>query len=143
MANFYKSLYPNEPVNIENQNTLLNTIVRFVPENFKSLLEEPLSADECHKALTNMKPDKSTWSDGLPAEFYNFCLDEIGEALVEILNFCYNRSLLSESMRFAIISLLYKKGDYNELNSSKIGDQSPYLILITKLARKPLQIDCN
>ena len=64
-----------------------------------------------------MKPDKSPGSDRLPAEFYNFCLDEIGEALVEILNFCYNRSLLSESMRLAIISLLYKKGNIELLKN--------------------------
>ena len=109
IANCYESLYSPEPVNIENQNTLLNMIDRFVPENFKSLLEEPLSADKCHKALTVMQPYKSPGSDGLPAEFYNFFWDEMSEALVEILNFCFNRGLLTESMRFAIISLSRKR----------------------------------
>ena len=84
----------------------MNTIDLFVPENFKLLHEEPLSADECHKALTNMKSSKSPGSDGLPAEFYNFFWDEIGKTLVEVLNFCSNRGLLTESMRLAIISLL-------------------------------------
>ena len=117
IANFYESLYSPEPVYNEKQNVLLNTIESFVPENFKLLLEEPLSADECHKALTNMKSDKSPGSDGLPAEFYNFFWDEIGEALVEVLNFCFTIGLLTESMRSAIISLLYKKGDIELLKN--------------------------
>ena len=95
----------------------MNTIDRFVPENFKVSLSEPLSADECHKALTNMKSDKSPGSDGLPAEFYNFFWDEIGDTLVEVRNFCFNRGLLTESMRLAIISLLYKKGDIELLKN--------------------------
>ena len=110
IANFYESLYSSEPIDNEKQNVLLNTIDRFVPENFKLLLEEPLSAEEFHKALTNMKSDKSPGSERLPAEFYNFFWDEIGKALVDVLYFCFNRGLLTESMHLAIISLLYKKG---------------------------------
>ena len=117
IANFYESLYSPEPIDNEKQDSLLNTIDRFVPENFKVSLEEPLSADKCHKALTNMKSDKSPGSDGLPAEFYNFFWDEIGDTLVEVLNFCFNRGLLTESMRLAIISLLYKKGDIELLKN--------------------------
>ena len=117
IANFYESLYSPEPIDHEKQDSLLNTIDRFVPENLKVLLEEPLSADECHKALTNMKSDISPGSDGLPAEFYNFFWDEIGKALVDALNFCFNRGLLTESMRLAIISLLYKKGDVELLKN--------------------------
>ena len=117
IANFYESLYSPEPIDNEKQDSLLNTIESFVPENFKLLLEEPLSADECHKALTHMKSDKSPGSDGLPAEFYNFFWDEIGEAIVEVLNFCFNRGLLTESTRLAIISLLYKKGDIELLKN--------------------------
>ena len=64
-----------------------------------------------------MKSDKSPGSDGLPAEFYNFFWDEIGEALVEVLNFCFTKGLLTESMRLAIISLLYKKGDIELLKN--------------------------
>ena len=95
----------------------MNTIDQFVPENFKLLLEEPLSASECHKALTNMKSDKLPGSDGLPAELYCFFWDELGSALVDVLNFCFNRGLLTESMRLAIISLLYKKGDIDLLKN--------------------------
>ena len=117
IANFYESLYSPEHIDNEKQNALLNTIDRFVPENFKLVLDEPLSADECHKAHINMKSDKSPGSDGLPAEFYNFFWDEIGKALVDVLNFCFNSGLLTESMRLAIISLLYKKGDIELLKN--------------------------
>ena len=117
IANFYESLYSPEHIDNEKQNALLNTIDRFVPENFKLVLDEPLSADKCHKAHINMKSDKSPGSDGLPAEFYNFFWDEIGKALVDVLNFCFNSGLLTESMRLAIISLLYKKGDIELLKN--------------------------
>ena len=72
IANFYESLYSPEPAEMKKQKTVLNTINQFVPENFKLLLEEPLSASEYHKALTNMKSDKLPGSDGLPAELYCF-----------------------------------------------------------------------
>ena len=49
IANFYESLYSPEPIDNKKQNVLLNTIDRFVPEKFKLLLDEPLSADECHR----------------------------------------------------------------------------------------------
>ena len=64
-----------------------------------------------------MKSDKSPGSDGLPAEFYNFFWDEICDTLLEVINFCFNRGLLTESMRLAIISLLYKKGDIELLKN--------------------------
>ena len=37
--------------------------------------------------------------------------------LIEILNFCFNKGLLTESMLLAIISLLYKKGDIELLKN--------------------------
>ena len=117
IAEFYQSLYSNECTDPLNESLLLNSIDKFVPDELKSLLDEPLSKDECLIALKDMKPDKSPGSDGLPAEFYTFFWDIIGEHLVEVFKFCYSRGLLTESMRLAILSLLYKKGDVELLKN--------------------------
>ena len=77
----------------ENKKETVPLIQKEIEELDLSSINGALSADECHKALTNMKSDKSLGSDGLPAEFYNHLWDEIGEALVEVLNFCFNKGL--------------------------------------------------
>eukprot|EP00112_Aurelia_sp_Birch-Aquarium-sp1_P012597 Seg265.3 transcript_id=Seg265.3/GoldUCD/mRNA.D3Y31 product="Transposon TX1 putative 149 kDa protein" protein_id=Seg265.3/GoldUCD/D3Y31 len=111
IATFYESLYTAENTDPVKQSILLETIDKSVPDSRKNDLEEPLSPDECKAALDLMKQDKSPGSDGLPAEFYKFFWDTIGEDLVEVLNFCFSKGLLTESMRLAILSLIYKKND--------------------------------
>ena len=111
IATFYETLYTVEDTDSVKQSALLNTIDKFVPDSRKNDLEENLSSEECKAALDRMKRDKSPGSDGLPAEFYKFFWDTIGEDLVEVLNFCFNKGLLTESMRLAILSLIYKKND--------------------------------
>ncbi len=58
-----------------------------------------------------MKPRKSPGSDGLPSEFYTCFWNILGSDLVEVLNQSSHPLKFSESMRLAIISLMFKKGD--------------------------------
>ena len=47
----------------------------------------------------------------MPAEFYKCFWNIIGDDLVEVLNSCYRKGVLTESMRLAILSLIHKKND--------------------------------
>lgn len=111
IADFYESLYTAEDTDSVKQSQLIASIDKYVPDGMKDDLEGLLTSSECKAALDHMKPDKSPGSDGLPAEFYRFFWETIGDDLVEVLNFCFNKGLLTESMRLAILSLIYKKND--------------------------------
>ncbi len=51
----------------------------------------------------------------MPSEFYKCFWDILGKDLVDVLNYSFHSGLLSESMRLALISLIFKKGDKLEL----------------------------
>ena len=111
IASFYQKLYSEEVTDFDNEAILLASIEKTLPDVVSQGLEESLTSEECLAALNLMKPDKSPGSDGFPAEFYKSFWQVIGDDLVEMLNFCFARGLLSESMRIAILSLIHKKND--------------------------------
>ena len=115
IANFYEDLYTFEPTNATAQETLLNTIHRRLLEEVRAGLEGPLTLEECYKAMSIMERRKSQGSDGLLVEFYLLFWEITGSDLVDVLNNSYEVSTLPMSMRQAMITLAYKKGDKNLL----------------------------
>ena len=77
--------------------------------------EGALTIDECKAALNTFKSNKSPGCDGLPVEFYVEFWPEIGNELVECLNFGLSRGTLSLSQCRGVITLLEKKGKDNTL----------------------------
>ena len=70
IADFYEDLYTFEPMNAKAQETLLNTINRYLPEEVSAGLEGPLTLDECYWTMAGIERRKSPGSDGIPVEFY-------------------------------------------------------------------------
>ena len=66
---------------------------------------------ECLAALKSMSKGKTPGSDGLPAEFYLTFWDILKEDFVEIVNNCFVEGIMPESLRSALITLLFKKDD--------------------------------
>ncbi len=83
----------------------------FLTDNERDSLERELDTDTCFRALSSMKKFKTPSSDGLLAEFYQCFWRTIGRDLVDVLNYSLHNGPLSESMRLALITLLFKKGD--------------------------------
>ena len=108
---FYQHLYTDDLTDGPSESFLLSSIDKALPDALSLNLEKSLAVEECLVALNLMKPDKSPGSDGLPAEFYKCFWNIIGNDLAEVLNFCFSKGLLSESMRLAILSLIHKKND--------------------------------
>ena len=117
MAEFYEDLYTFEPTNANAQETLLNVIHRCLPEEVRASLEGPLTLRECYQAMVTMEKRKSLGSDGLPVEFYLLFWEIIGNDLVDVLNHSCEVSTLPTSMRQAMITLAYKKGDKKQLSN--------------------------
>ena len=110
-VSFYSTLFSACPTNFDVQNRLLDNLSSPLPPPQAHLCEGHLTLDEVHKALLGMAKRKSPGSDGLPAEFYLAFWDTLGSDLVEVLNASFDSGLLPFSLRGALISLIFKKGD--------------------------------
>ena len=75
-----------------------------------TLLEEPITIDECSSVLKTLSLNKSPGNDGLPVEFYNTFWDDIGHILMESYTYSLENGSLTTSQRQAVISLIEKKG---------------------------------
>ena len=67
--------------------------------------------DEVSLALEGMALEKSPGSDGLPVEFYRTFWHILGADLVDVLNNAFSVGTLPPSLRSALISAIFKKGD--------------------------------
>ncbi|KAK3518261.1 hypothetical protein QTP70_035198, partial [Hemibagrus guttatus] len=64
-----------------------------------------------------MPGGKAPGIDGLPVEFYKFFWKELGEDLLEVLKESCRESCLPLSSRRAVITLLPKKGDLQDIQN--------------------------
>ena len=113
IAEFYTKLYTEEPTDAQAQQKLLDGIHQHLPTEVGSALDVDL--EECHEAFTKMPTQKSSGTDGLPAEFYVLFWDTLGYDFVDVLNFGNSQNLLAKSMRSAILTLTFKgKDDANK-----------------------------
>ena len=111
--NFYKNLYSSEKQHIDKDletKFLKNpTLPKLTKENSISC-EGKLTTSECFKALKSFGKCKSPGNDGLTAEFYLFFWTHLGEIMVKSFNTSYEKCLLTNSQRQAVITLLEKPG---------------------------------
>ena len=116
-ATFYEELYANEPIDMDCQEHLLSSIDMCLSDVERESLEGALDNESCFAALSAMKKFKTPGLDGLPAEFYQCFWSKLGDDLVDVLNYSLFNGLFPESMRLALISLLFKKGDRLDLKN--------------------------
>ena len=109
---FYKKIYSSK---IDAQEIERNKLF-FGESTTKSLdpqdrekCEGLLTKMECLQALKTMESNKTTGSDGLPAEFYKFFWADVSEYLVNSLNHAYGSGQLSVTQRRGIIKLYRKR----------------------------------
>ena len=109
---FYEKLYTKR-----SENTKIDEYLESVmPENIltdeeSNKCEGLITFSECELAIAEMKLNKSPGNDGITVEFYKTFWNHIKELLVNSFNETYEKNELSESQKIGTISLLYKKGD--------------------------------
>jgi hypothetical protein len=108
---FYKELYSKVPTDKVAQDRLLNLLDRKLTDEQRDSCDGQLTVGECLMAVKSMAYGKTPGSDGLPKEFYLSFWDLLKEDFVEMANYCFSVELMPESMRQALISLLFKKED--------------------------------
>ena len=88
-----------------------------VTERSTAELERPLGEQELHAALQGMEGGTAPGIDGLPVEFYKTFWSELGPDLLAVLNESLEDGLLPLSCRRAVITLLPKKGDLQDIRN--------------------------
>ena len=119
---FYENLYSSK-LNANQENGLEEFVqstenLPTLSEEKQQLCEGNITLQECFDCLKLFKNNKSPGCDGLSIEFYKMFWREIGQKLVETLNYSKKYGKLSLSQRRAVITLLHKKGkdEYNIKN---------------------------
>jgi exonuclease III len=96
------------------QRKLLDSIVRFVTEVDRAILNAPVTASDLASAIRHMKASSAPGMDGLTAGFYQVAPDVFGECLSIVFNDRLQRGVLLPSQRKSAVVLLHKKGSRAE-----------------------------
>ena len=114
---YYKGLYKSTGSDEEMSAQFLNSIDKCVSEDTKCALNQDVTIDELTRALKSMRNNKSPGPDGIITEFYKIYWKDLGKHLSEIFRVGFETENLPYSQYLAIIILIYKKGDRNDIKN--------------------------
>jgi len=117
VSEFYRDLYKDQPVSNISQHIILGATNKSISMKAKRDCEAPVTLRDISSALKSFAPAKSPGSDGLPMEFYRTFFDTLGPDLLKVYHAMTAKGEMPPSMRTAVISLLFKKGDRDDLKN--------------------------
>lgn len=123
---FYSRLYDSELNCHDMSSSIFFNGLPTVDKESNDELKQMLSLQELEQALWGMENGKSPGIDGLPVEFYKVFWPTLGKDLLLVLRESLKKGFLPHSCRRAVITLLPKKGNLQEL-----GNWRPVSLLCT------------
>ena len=118
VVKYYSKLYEKEKHDYKSMSDYIcSQKISMLTNESKQTCEGLLTQDECKRAVFKMQKNKAPGSDGISIEFYQVFWSHIKDFLVEALNECYLTGVMSNTQRKGLITLLYKKGDCEELKN--------------------------
>jgi len=116
---FYSDLFASRDVSDSSVNSFFSEITpeSVLCEDLVQKCEGALTSEECHKAINSMKLNKSPGIDGLTVEFYKHFWPLFGDFLLSTFNEGYEKGCLTDSQRMSVLSLIYKKGDREDISN--------------------------
>jgi len=116
-VHFYKSQYSSQ-TNDNSESYINETVIERKLTNEEAIkCDDPITYQECTSAITSMKHNKSPGLDGLTVEFYQTFRNNIHLLLISSYAESRRTELLSRTQRQCIFSLLFKKGDPENLEN--------------------------
>ena len=126
VKNFYANLYAENPQEMDlcrristtpsngaqktrKQKHMLRKISKTFPPQNKQVCKEPLTIQEIKKAISTLENIKSPGNDGLTGEFYKAFAYILQDDLLQLYSEISEKGRMSESMRQAVITCIYKK----------------------------------
>ena len=116
-VSFYSGLYRSEYRENEQLFTSLCDGLPKIAAEENPDLGEPLTMRELCTALQSMKEGKAPGIDGLTVDFYKAFWEELGEDFLSVVNESFKEKTLPYSCRRAVITLLPKKGDLQDIKN--------------------------
>ena len=116
-TDLYADLYKNAEIDTNACNTLLNDVNVKLTEEECELCESDIAIQEVEIVINSLKRDSSPGYDGILNEFYQKYWPVIGLEFVNVINEIQNSGNMSNSQSLGIITLLYKKGDRNDITN--------------------------
>ena len=116
---FYSNLFqapPSGPEVEAAQQEILASWTEDVLDDNDSRCDGPISIREAKAAVFSMASHRTPGIDGIPIEFYREFWDLLGPHVTDMLNSILDFGL-TESQRRAVISLIYKKGDPEDISN--------------------------
>ena len=111
---YYKNLWSRNYPEIDEtiQDTYIENINSVKIDEPEAIdLEHLISEEEVATAIDQLNNDSSPGSDGLTSNFYKTFKYLLIKDLTEMLNNCFFKNEMSESMKDAVIKLIFKKND--------------------------------
>ena len=99
------------------QNELLRKVNKKISTENKRECEKDITLDDIVKAIKSFDNHKSPGNDGLPAEFYKTFINVLKPDLFKLYTEISQKEEMPASMRQAVISCLYKKGDREDITN--------------------------
>uniref|UniRef100_A0A3B4W8S0 Reverse transcriptase domain-containing protein n=1 Tax=Seriola lalandi dorsalis TaxID=1841481 RepID=A0A3B4W8S0_SERLL len=116
-ASYYTDLYKSE---FTSNSSLCSSFFTGLPQveaKDNDKLESLLTLPELSAALMSLHSGRAPGLDGLPVDFYKAFWSVLGEDLLEVISASLETGRLPLSCRRAVITLLPKKGDLQELKN--------------------------
>ena len=138
---FFEELFRSEGTNDAEAKSLLKCVDAKLTEDEKMFCEKDVTQEEIHKVIKLLKNNKSPGDDGIIGEFYQNFWYLIHDELTQVIKFALENKSLSKSQYNAIITLLYKKGDREEItNLRPISLMNTDYKIITKILAERLKL---
>jgi exonuclease III len=115
-TDFYKDLWKKRRVSHRVRQQMIERISRKLTAIEKEELDKKLTMEEMKKTTNMMKKGKSTGIDGIPAEFYQK-FEFVTEWLYELFGEMIERGEMTETMKMAIVKILFKKADKKRIEN--------------------------
>ena len=112
----YSDIYSRHEYNPELAEDLLQHIPNRLEGETLDILTRPITKKEVTEAIKSCNGNSAPGLDGLPYEFYQTFHGVLSDDLVEVFNHClFEAESLTDTMRKAVITLIPKKGDTENL----------------------------
>ena len=140
MTEYYKNLYSEKPITDESIHDYLQNahVPNILNETDSKFCDSNIKLSELRNAVQSLKLNKSPGLDGLTAEFYQKFWSQLEQYYYLMILESYENRMLPESVRKAVLAILYKKGDRTNLKNYRPLSlmNIDYKIIATVLAKR-------
>ena len=115
---FYQRLYQTNNVDLMNiQNYLAGVNPTTLTAEQNDILEHDITPDDLDEVIHNLKCNKSPGLDGLTAEFYKHFWPALKMCFIDMMHETFRLGELPQSTKMAVMSLIFKKGDRQQMKN--------------------------